>query len=588
MEMPDRPKDLRRLQGCLRDLVALTAMPASWVGQDRTAIRDSLRDVLARMLNADNVYVQLGDVGGHEARVEARLGRKERRGTTVPVTRWRRPSSASLGESGAAMRLARLPIGPAGELGCFAVGAFRSDFPDRYETLLMRVAASEVAIALRHQALLSRHEDAERLVRARAERQELVARLGLRALHGTSLDETLTEAVVALRDTLHVDYCEVLELAADGQSFVLRCGSGWPSTLTGTMRVSAAPDSMPGFAIRSMEPIVVRDFATDERFDASSLERSRAIVSAVSVIIHAKDTTFGVLAVHSCERRDFTQDDVHLQQSIANLLSAAVQRHAAEAERDDMLARTTAAREEAERASRSKSDLLGMISHEIRTPLNAIVGYVELIEEQVHGPITEDQRRDLARIRRSQQYLLNVIDNVLSFLKLGSGHVRYDIVDIDLDALFATVEELVRPLVRNKQLEYEQRPPPRGTCIHADREKVQQILLNLLSNAVKFTARNGRVRLECSIAGSVVHIHVRDSGSGIPPNELPKVFEPFVRIDSGTAQRVEGTGLGLSISRDFAIGMGGQLVAESELGKGSTFTLTVPRCAVSAVATQRS
>jgi signal transduction histidine kinase len=270
------------------------------------------------------------------------------------------------------------------------------------------------------------------------------------------------------------------------------------------------------------------------------------------------------------------------------LLSAAVQRHAAEAEREDMLARTAAAREEAERASRSKSDLLGMISHEIRTPLNAIVGYVELIEEQVHGPITEDQRRDLARIRRSQQYLLNVIDNVLSFVKLGSGHVRYEIADIDLDALFSTVEELVRPLVRNKQLEYEQCPPPRGTCIHADREKVQQILLNLLSNAVKFTARNGRVRLECSVADSVVHIHVRDNGSGIPPNELSKVFEPFVRIDSGTAQRVEGTGLGLSISRDFAIGMGGQLVAESELGKGSTFTLMVPRSAMSAVATHRS
>jgi len=210
------------------------------------------------------------------------------------------------------------------------------------------------------------------------------------------------------------------------------------------------------------------------------------------------------------------------------------------------------------------------------------------MEEGIHGPLTDDQRTDLARIRRSHQYLLKVIDNVLSFLKLGSGHVRYDIGDIDLDALFSAVEELVRPLVRSKQLDYEQCPPPRGTCIHADREKVQQILLNLLSNAVKFTARNGRVRLECSVADSVVHIHVSDTGSGIPPDELRRVFEPFVRIDAGAAQRVEGTGLGLSISRDFAIGMGGQLIAESELEKGSTFTLTVPRGAVSVVATRPS
>lgn len=562
--MPGRATDLQRLQRCLRDLVALTTMPTLWVGQDRTAIRDSVRDVLARMLNADNVYVELGDVDGHEARVEGPLRRKEGRGTTVP-----------------ALRLASLPIGPAGELGFFVVGASRSDFPNRYETLLMRVAASEVAIALRHQTLLSRHEETERLVRARAERQELVARLGLRALHGTSLDETLTESVVALRDTLRVEYCEVLELAADGQSFLLRCGSGWPSTLTGTMRVSAVPDGVPGFAVRSTEPIIVRDFATDSRFGTSLLEHSRGITSGVSVTIHAKDTAFGVLGVHSRERREFTEDEVSLQQTIANVLSAAVQRHAADAEREELL-------EEAERLSRAKSDFLGMISHEVRTPLNAIAGYVELMAEEIHGPLTDDQRSDLARIRRSEKYLLNVIDNVLSFLKLGSGRVRYDIGDIDLDALFATVEELVRPLARNKQLDYEQCPPPRGTCIHADREKVQQILLNLLSNAVKFTARSGRVRLECSVADSVVHIHVSDSGSGIPPDELPKVFEPFVRIDSGAAQRVEGTGLGLSISRDFAIGMGGQLVAESELGKGSTFTLTVPRSAVPAVAKPRS
>ena len=559
METPGRPQDLLRLQGCLRDLVALTTMPALWVGQDRKAIRDSVRDVLARMLNADNVYVQLGDGGGHEARVEAPGRREEQRMT------------------GPAMRLASLPIGHAGELGFFAVGALRSDFPDRYETILMRVAASEVAIALRYQALLRRHEEAERLVRARAERQELVGRLGLRALHGTSLDETLTESVVALRDTLRVEYCEVLELAGDGQSFLLRCGSGWPSTHTGTMRVSAIADSVPGLTIRSTEPIIVRDFTTDARFGTSSLERSRGIMSGVSVTIHSKDTPFGVLGVHSRERRDFTEDEVSLQQTIANVLSAAVQRHGAEVEREELLVRTSWAREEAERSSRAKSDFLGMISHELRTPLNAIAGYVELMEAEIHGPLTDDQRSDLARIHRSEQYLLNVIDNVLSFLKLGSGRVRYDIADIDLGALFSTVDELVRPLARNKLLDYEQCPPPRGTCIHADREKVQQILLNLLSNAVKFTARNGRVQLACSVADSVVHIHVSDNGSGIPADELPKVFEPFVRIDSGAAQRVEGTGLGLSISRDFAVGMGGQLVAESELGKGSTFTLTVPR-----------
>jgi len=205
-----------------------------------------------------------------------------------------------------------------------------------------------------------------------------------------------------------------------------------------------------------------------------------------------------------------------------------------------------------------------------------MAGYLDLMDSGMHGPVTDAQRQDLARIRRSQHYLLNLINNVLSFLKLGNGRVRYDIVQLKLAELFPAIEEMIRPVMETHGLMYTQFSPPPDTCVVADREKVQQILLNLLSNAAKFTDRGGSVGLDYTLDDGIVHVHVRDTGRGVPPEMLKAIFEPFVRVEVDRARSVEGTGLGLAISREFAIGMGGQLRADSQLGKGSTFTLSLP------------
>jgi signal transduction histidine kinase len=218
-----------------------------------------------------------------------------------------------------------------------------------------------------------------------------------------------------------------------------------------------------------------------------------------------------------------------------------------------------------------------MMSHELRTPLNAIGGYVELIEDGIRGPVTPEQLTDLGRIKRSQRHLLGVIENVLGFLKLGAGRVSYDIRNVPIDEVVSTVEELTRPLIESKQLRYERRTPERRFSVRADREKVQQIVLNLLSNAIKFTDCGGRVTIESTQRESTVLTRVEDSGCGIPADRLDSVFEPFVQVDSSRSRPAGGTGLGLSISRDFAVGMGGKLLVESELGKGSAFTLVLPQ-----------
>ena len=234
-----------------------------------------------------------------------------------------------------------------------------------------------------------------------------------------------------------------------------------------------------------------------------------------------------------------------------------------------------AAREAAERMSRVKSEFLAMMSHELRTPINAIAGYADILLNGVRGPLTEEQRIDLGRIKRSEQHLLRVIENVLGYLKLGSGRVLYEMTDVSIDDVVSTVEEIARPLVDAKSLLYSRRITHARLVARADQDKVEQILLNLISNAIKFTPSGGDIELESSARKSEVCICVRDSGVGIPPDRLQSVFEPFVQVESTRTRSTGGTGLGLTISREFARGMNGEIFVESELGKGSAFTLVL-------------
>jgi PAS domain S-box-containing protein len=228
-------------------------------------------------------------------------------------------------------------------------------------------------------------------------------------------------------------------------------------------------------------------------------------------------------------------------------------------------------------ASRAKTEFLATMSHELRTPLNAIAGYTELLEIGLRGPVTGEQREDLQRIRRSQRYLLGLINDVLNFAKIDSGHLRYDIRAVRLDELLVGVEALIAPQLRSKQLRYHYEPVDPEVLVRVDGEKLEQIILNLLSNAVKFTEPHGEIRLSSDVRATDVLIEVKDTGRGVPADRLDAIFEPFVQIDRGLTRTSEGTGLGLAISRDLARAMGGDLSAWSDGVHGSVFTLRIPR-----------
>jgi PAS domain S-box-containing protein len=234
------------------------------------------------------------------------------------------------------------------------------------------------------------------------------------------------------------------------------------------------------------------------------------------------------------------------------------------------------ARRIAEEANTAKSQFVARMSHELRTPLNAIAGYVEILELQIRGPITDAQREDLARIKRSTDALRRLIDDILSFAKLESGRVEFHYETVALDRFLDTLESFIAPRVERKGLLYRFDPDGADITVWIDKDKVQQIMLNLLSNAVKFT-ESGEITLRCRTAHDTFALQVADTGPGISPSRRESIFEPFVQGHHPTSNPSEGTGLGLAISRELARAMGGNVTVESEPGKGSTFSLVLPR-----------
>lgn len=258
-------------------------------------------------------------------------------------------------------------------------------------------------------------------------------------------------------------------------------------------------------------------------------------------------------------------------------------------ERSKQLAFEREARLEAEAASRAKSEFLAIMSHELRTPLNAVLGYSELLELGISGPLTDKMREQVGRIRMSAKHLLGLVNDILDLAKVEAGRLSVSSGPASSSATISAAIALIQPQAAAGGLDLTVAEISEPSPIYlGDDERVRQVIVNLLSNAVKFTASGGRITVACALTGTpdssarlqpnrqYVAFRVSDTGSGIAEEKLLSIFDPFVQADSGHSRAREGSGLGLTISRRLARLMGGDLTVATKLREGSTFTLWLP------------
>jgi signal transduction histidine kinase len=351
----------------------------------------------------------------------------------------------------------------------------------------------------------------------------------------------------------------------------------------------AAPTGVPN-VIRTGRPELYPEIS-DELLAASAVDaehlrilRQLGFTAAIVVPLQARGRVLGAMTLVSAESgRRYTDADLRLAQELGNRAAIAVDN--ALLYQQAVTARDVAERSRAvaEDANAAKSAFLAQMSHELRTPLNAIDGYASLLELGVRGPLTGEQLKDIARIRRSQRHLLSLINDVLNYAKIEAGRVQFNLGPVALTPALEGLQPLVEPLLREREQRFTLQPLDSEVTITADADKLQQILLNLLSNAIKFTPRGGEIGVAASVENGHALISVTDTGMGIPTEKAEEIFEPFVQLRSDGSTPREGTGLGLAISRDLARGMGGDLTVTSIVGGGSTFVVRLPRVSAAAL-----
>jgi PAS domain S-box-containing protein len=231
-----------------------------------------------------------------------------------------------------------------------------------------------------------------------------------------------------------------------------------------------------------------------------------------------------------------------------------------------------------ESAARLKDEFLAMMSHELRTPLNVVLGMSEVLQEEIYGPLNDRQLKSLRMIKESGHRLLEIITDILDLYAINTGKMTLEITPVAVELVFQASLQLINPLAQKKKLKVSFMLDNAVTTIHADERLLKRVLVSLLSNAVKFTPEGGRIGLEVESDADhqVVRFTVWDTGIGIAEEDMERLFQPFVQLDSRLSRKYEGTGLGLSLVYRLVELLGGSISVESEVGKGSRFTVLLP------------
>jgi signal transduction histidine kinase len=291
-------------------------------------------------------------------------------------------------------------------------------------------------------------------------------------------------------------------------------------------------------------------------------------IAAVTVLIIALGLFGSVVDQRLAERAEREAERLRIHIAKLEVTQAKLEATTADLE---------AALEKAAMASQAKSQFLAAMSHELRTPLNAVIGFAEVLAQEMFGPLGSQRYRDYAdTIQSSGRHLLGLINDVLDFSKLDAGALELEEGAVDLNAVARESVRMLATQAGEARVRLQEQLHPSLPLMQADARRIRQIVLNLLANAVKFTPPEGEVRILTFSCEAGIALAVCDTGIGIAPADIPKALERFGQIDNRLARKYDGTGLGLPLSKRLAELHGGTLQLESEVGHGTTVTVTFP------------
>jgi signal transduction histidine kinase len=281
-----------------------------------------------------------------------------------------------------------------------------------------------------------------------------------------------------------------------------------------------------------------------------------------------ENTLVGVITTWRRDVRPFTEKQIALVKTFADQAVIAIENVRLFQEIQDK-------NQQLEAANRHKSEFLARVSHDLRTPLNAIIGFTRIVLRKVEGQIPDLQKENLGKVLISSEHLLGLINTLLDLAKIDAGKMEAIAETFRVEEIVNMTTATVEPLLKDGRVRIVRDIAPNLPPLKTDRDMLKQILFNLLSNAAKFTEQ-GEIKVSASRENGTLKMAVSDSGIGMKPAALEHIFEEFQQAEKTTASKYGGTGLGLAIVKKFVNLMGGDIVVESEVGKGSTFTITLP------------
>ncbi len=460
-----------------------------------------------------------------------------------------------------------LPVG--------AIGVGRAEpgpFSDK-QIALLQTFADQAVIAIENVRLFNELQDRTHQLSRSVEQLTALGEVGRAVSSTLDLETVLTTIVSRAVQLSGLDGGVVFEYDEGTQEFVHRATTETGGPLTEARRATPIRkgEGVVGQAAITLEPVQVPDItvpgALDSRLRDNLIESGVRAVLAVPMVYEGR--LIGSLGVTRNRPGEFPAETIELLRTFATQSALAIQNARLFQEIADKS-------RQLEAASRHKSEFLANMSHELRTPLNAVIGFSEVLLQRMFGELNDKQDEYLKDIYASGQHLLSLINDILDLSKIEAGRMELAPAPFHLPSALENAVTLVKERAARHGITLQVDLDPRLGEIMGDERKVKQVLLNLLSNAVKFTPEGGRISLKAVRHDGAVAIAVTDTGVGIAPADQAAIFEEFRQVGSDETRKQEGTGLGLTLAKKFVELHGGRIWVESEPGRGSTFTFTLP------------